>query len=602
MRVTPSTNPYRHLLATYLRPQRRRVLALTGLIILGIGLQLANPQIVAYFIDTASANTAVAGSEAYAAGLQRLFGAAAIFMIIAVVRQIVNIAAVYLGENVAWTATNALRADLALHCLRLDMAFHKQHKPGELIERVDGDVNQLANFFSQLIIQLGSNLLLLLGVLVLFFVADWRIGLAMTAVFFFTILVLNTLRQHTTPRWQKLRQADADLFGSLEEWFGATEIIRSSGAVATMMDRLYRLCRKRWLAMRSAMRANVWVMNTPTVTFALAYSIAHLIGTSLYQDSIMTIGSVYLIFYYVDIIRDPVWRINRQIEDLQRAGASINRIVALWQEQPTLVDGRTPLTSNGPLQVQFDQVSFYYADDPDTLILDDLNFTLAPGTVLGLLGRTGSGKSTLAKLLFRFYDPTQGAVRLNGQRIAEISQVDIRRQIGLVTQEVQLFHASVRDNLTMFDDTIAEDKIWEVLQDLGLGPWLDSLPLGLDTPISGDNALSAGEAQLLAFVRVFLADPGLVILDEASSRLDPATEQLIERAIDKLLAGRTAVIVAHRLGTVQRADEIMVLGHGRVLEHDKRHILADDVDSHFYKLLQTGLTEQIERSGDWVMR
>lgn len=593
MNQSKTTNPYWHLLATYLRPQGKQVLLLTLLIIVGIGLQLANPQIVAFFIDTASANTAVPGSDAYAAGLQKLFGAAAIFMSIAIVRQIINISAVYVGENVAWTATNALRADLALHCLKLDMAFHKQHKPGELIERVDGDVNQLANFFSQLIIQLGSNLLLIMGVLLLFFVADWRVGLSITAVFLITILSLNSLRRVTTPRWQKLRQADANLFGSLEEWFSGTEIIRTAGATATIMGKLYRLCRSRWLAMRSAMRANVWVMAIPTFTFALAYSIAHLFGANFYDDGLMTIGSVYLIFYYIDIIRDPVWRINRQIEDLQRAGASINRLVDLWQEQPTLHDGRTTTIPNGSLSVQFDHVSFFYADDPDTLILDNIDFTLKPGAILGLLGRTGSGKSTLAKLIFRFYDPTSGAIRLGGQDLRDTTQANIRQQIGLVTQEVQLFHASVRDNLTMFDDTIPDEQITAVLYDLGLAEWLNGLPNGLDSQISGDNALSAGEAQLLAFVRVFLADPGLVILDEASSRLDPATEQLIERAIDKLLTGRTAVIVAHRLGTVQRADEIMVLGHGRVLEHNTRSTLANDPHSHFYHLLQTGLEETL---------
>ncbi|MCP4361807.1 MAG: ABC transporter ATP-binding protein [Chloroflexi bacterium] len=586
-------HPYWHLLATYLRPQRGRVLTLTVLVIGGIGLQLANPQIVAYFIDTASENTAVPGTPAYTAGLRKLFIAAAIFMGIAIIRQIVNVAAVYIGEHVAWTATNALRADLALHCLQLDMTFHKQHKPGELIERVDGDVNQLANFFSQLIIQLGSNLLLLIGVIVLLYIADWRIGLAMTAVLLLATIILNFLRQRTTPRWQKLRQADANLFGSLEEWLSGVETIRSSGATATIMGKLYRHCRDRWLAMRSAMRANVWVMNTPTFTFALAYSCAHLFGASLYRDGIMTIGGLYLIFYYIDLIKDPVWRINRQIEDLQRAGASLNRIVDLRNEQPTLSDGRGTPIAAGPLSVQFNHVSFNYADDPHTRILDDVDFSLQPGAILGLLGRTGSGKSTLTKLLFRFYDPTEGVICLNGRDLRDATQAKIRQHIGLVTQEVQLFHASLRDNLTMFDDTIPDEKITAILNDLGLGEWANGLLFGLDTQISGNHVLSAGEAQLLAFARVFLADPGLVILDEASARLDPATEQLIERAIDELLNNRTAVIVAHRLGTVQRADEIMVLGNGRILEHNTRQILANDSGSHFYQLLQTGLEEEI---------
>lgn len=606
MNQLASIRPYWHLLTTYLRPQRGRVLALTALVVTGIGLQLVNPQIVAYFIDTASANTAVPGEPAYAVGLQNLFGAAAIFMSLAIVRHLVGITAVYVGENVAWTATNALRADLALHCLKLDMAFHKTHKPGELIERVDGDVNQLANFFSQLIIQLGSNILLLAGVLVLLLVADWRIGLAMTAVLLIGGVALRWFGKRATPRWQQLRQADANLFGSLEEWLSGAETIRSSGATAYAMGKLYRLTRDRWLAMRAAMRANVWVMNTPTGVFALAYACAHLFGTSLYQDGVMTIGGVYLIFYYIDLIKDPLWRINRQVEDLQRAGASVNRIVALWGQQPTLPDGPGVTFPTGPLAVQFDNVSFHYADDPEAAVLENITFTLAPGTIVGLLGRTGSGKSTLTKLLFRFYDPTEGAIYLgNGQPhavgplsasdvsfdIRQATQAQLRQHIGLVTQEVQLFHASVRDNLTMFDETIPDGRILAVLDDLGLRDWLNRLPAGLETDLAADTTLSAGEAQLLAFARVFLANPGLVILDEASSRLDPATERLIEQAMDKLLAHRTAIIVAHRLGTVQRADEILVLGDGRVLEHAPRTQLARDPHSHFYRLLQTGLEE-----------
>ncbi len=169
---------------------------------------------------------------------------------------------------------------------------------------------------------------------------------------------------------------------------------------------------------------------------------------------------------------------------------------------------------------------------------------------------------------------------------------DLRRHIGMVTQDVQLFAATVRDNLTLFDPDIPDARVLEVLRDLGLYGWFQSLPSGLDTELgSAGGGLSAGQAQLLAFARVFLKDPGLVILDEASSRLDPATEQLIERAVDKLLRGRTGIIIAHRLPTVQRADEIVILEEGEILERGPRALLASDPDSHFAHLLRTGLEE-----------
>ncbi|MBK7897329.1 MAG: ABC transporter ATP-binding protein [Anaerolineaceae bacterium] len=588
--------PYWDLLANYLKPQKKTVLWLALLLAVSIGLQLANPQIVKYFIDVASEPVAN-GTAAFQQGLNNLLGAAALFMGVAIVRQVIALTAVYVGENVAWTATNALRADLALHCLRLDMAFHKQHKPGELIERVDGDVNKLANFFSQLFIQLTSNVLLLVGVIVLLWLVDWRVGVSITAVSLLGVLALNYLRTLTVPRWEALRQTEAELFGFLEEWLTGMETIRTAGGEPYVLQKMLRLGRERWQRMRSAIKVNVFVWNLPLGVFTLAYIAAHIFGTTLFREGTLSIGGIYLIFYYIDVIKEPLWSINRQIEDLQKAAASIRRIMLLQAEQPTMHDGPGVGVAAGPLAVTFDHVSFFYADDPDTLILQDLNFSLAPGTVLGLLGRTGSGKSTLTKLLFRFYDPTDGAILLgtDGHRfdLRHAKQAELRRHIGLVTQEVQLFHASVRDNLTLFDPTISDAQILAVLDDLGLMPWLDSLPSGLDSPLQADASLSAGEAQLLAFVRVFLADPGLVIMDEASSRLDPVTELKIERAIDKLLANRTGIIVAHRLATVQRADEILILGNGRIVEYGRRTHLAADPASQFAQLLVTGLEEAI---------
>ena len=588
--------PYWDLLANYLKPQKKTVLWLALLLAASIGLQLANPQIVKYFIDTASEPVAN-GTAAFQQGLNNLLGAAALFMGVAIVRQVIALTAVYVGENVAWTATNALRADLALHCLRLDMAFHKQHKPGELIERVDGDVNKLANFFSQLFIQLTSNVLLLVGVIVLLWLVDWRVGVSITAVSLLGVLALNYLRTLTVPRWEALRQTEADLFGFLEEWLTGMETIRTAGGEPYVLQKMLRLGRERWQRMRSAIKVNVFVWNLPLGVFTLAYIAAHIFGTTLFRSSALSIGGIYLIFYYIDVIKEPLWSINRQIEDLQKAAASIRRIMALQAEQPTMLDGPGVDVPEGATAVTFDHVSFFYADDPDTMILQDLDFQLEPGTVLGLLGRTGSGKSTLTKLLFRFYDPTEGAILLGSDDsqfdLRDAKQAELRRHIGLVTQEVQLFHASVRDNLTLFDATISDAQILAVLDELGLMPWLNGLPNGLDSPLQADASLSAGEAQLLAFVRVFLADPGLVIMDEASSRLDPVTEMKIEQAIDKLLANRTGIIVAHRLATVQRADEIMILGDGRIVEYGRRTHLAADPTSQFAQLLVTGLEEAI---------
>ncbi len=580
-----TTISYWQLLKTYMQPQKKAVALLSMLIISSIALQLINPQLVRRFLDAVETGRS----------LRELLITAGIFMGIAVVAQVIKVAATYIGENVAWTATNELRADLALHCLRLDMSFHKTHKPGELIERVDGDVNKLANFFSQLVIQLFSNLLLMAGVIVLLWLIDWRVGLTISLIAGAGLFLLNWIKTLTVPLWERLRQVSSDLFGYLEEWLNGTEEIQTNRAAPYVMRRLYRLLRQRWRAKQHAMRINLVVMSLPNVVPTLAYIAAYLWGDQLFHSSVLTIGMVYLIFYYIDVLKEPLWSIQRQIQDLQQASAGLNRISALFAEQPTIWDGPTATLPAGALAVHFDQVSFHYEDD-ETAVLTNINFHLQSGRILGLLGRTGSGKTTVTRLLFRFYDPTAGTISLgSGSSLIDLRQLQqqtLRQRVGLVTQDVQLFHATLRDNLTLFDDRIDDAAILEALDKLGLLDWLETLPHGLNTRLDAAENLSAGEAQLLALARVFLADPGLVILDEASSRLDPATERLIERALDTLLTGRTVIIIAHRLATVQRADEIMVLANGRVLEHNNRFILANDPTSHFYKLLQTGLEKE----------
>jgi ATP-binding cassette, subfamily B, bacterial len=572
---------YARLLRDYLKPQMARALLLAVLLLASIALQLVNPQIIRYFLDSAEAQT----------GIERLFDAAALFMAVAIVRQIVFIAATYTSENVAWTATNALRADLALHCLKLDMSFHKQYKPGELIERVDGDVNQLANFFSQLVVNLFGNLLLVAGVLILLLLEDWRLGLAITGATLAGLLALYWLNSRVVPRWERLRETEAQLFGSIEEWLNGTEEIRSSGAEPYILRRLYTWLRERWLRVIAVMRVQIWISTLPINVFVLAYVAAHLIGNTLFRDGSMTIGGLFVIFYYIDIVKGPLWGILEQVQELQRATASIVRITELRGKEPTIHDGPGITFPGGPLAVAFEDVSFHYADDPDTRVLKDITFRLQPGTVLGLLGRTGSGKSTLTRLLFRFYDPSGGTIRVDTEDIRLARQTELRDRIGMVTQEVQLFRATVRQNLTLFDDTVPDERVLAVVREVGLDGWLAGLPQGLDTVLESGGGLSAGEAQLLAFARIFLADPGVVILDEASSRLDPATEARIEHAVERLMAGRTGIIIAHRLGTVQRADDIMILDEGRIIEYGARAVLAADPASRFSQLLRTGLEE-----------
>ena len=571
---------YWSLLGTYLRPQWKRATVMLGLLLSAVGLQLFVPQIVRAFIDGATTGTPV----------RELTRLALIFLTLALIKEVASAATTYAGQDVRWRATNALRRDLALHCLRLDMRFHNLKTPGEMIERVDSDVDELSNFFSHFVVEIMGNSVLLIGVLVMLFLEDWRVGVAFLGFCFITVLVLIRVIPFAVGQWEKAREASSELFGFLEERLAGTEDIAALGAGPYILRRFsetltvfLRDTRKAWVK-----GSVIWLASL--VTFTLGNITALAMGAWLFQQGILTIGAVYIIFHYNEMLRRPLETITRQMQDLQRAGGSITRIKELFGMQSATQDGEGDPVPDGILALDFDGVTFSYNGDDVTL--ENVDFRLQPGQVLGLLGRTGSGKTTIARLLFRLYDPAQGGIRLNGVDLRQPKLDDVRTRVGMVTQDVQLFRATVRDNLTFFDRSIPDARVEEVLKDLGLWHWVETLPDGMNTELESDGGgLSAGEAQLLAFTRVFLRDPGLVILDEASSRLDPATEQLIERAVDKLFENRTAIIIAHRLATVQRADQIMILEHGRIVEHGPREYLATNANSRFFQLLQTGMEE-----------
>jgi ABC-type multidrug transport system fused ATPase/permease subunit len=517
-------------------------------------------------------------------------GAGVLFVTIALVTQALTVLATYLGESVGWNATNRLRVDLAHHCLRLDMPFHKTHTPGEMIERIDGDVSAMSNFFSTFVIKVLGNILLMLGVLVVLFLEDWRIGLALGVFVGLMLFSMFRMNGYAVAPMRDEREAAAGLFGFIEERLSGLNDIRANGAGGHVMQGLYRAMRTLYTSGRRAWRAEGTLWSTFVGLFTLGHITAVAVSGWLFLSGSITLGTVFLVFIYAGMLDHPMGELTDQLKDLQKAGAGLVRVQELLALPVEIVDGSGADFPRGALAVSFDGVSFGYGDED--LVMHDLSMDLKPGTVLGLLGRTGSGKTTLARLLLRLYDPARGAISLGGNDVRDARLRELRHAVGFVTQDVQLFNATLRENLTMFDSTIPDEKIMRVVHELGLAEWYNSLPEGLNTLLGpGGGSLSAGEAQLLAFARIFLRDPGLVVLDEASSRLDPATERLIERAVDRLLRGRTGIIIAHRLATVQRADEIMVLEDGRVLEHGSRLQLANDPRSRFSQLLRTGLEE-----------
>jgi ABC-type multidrug transport system fused ATPase/permease subunit len=589
------------LLWRYLAPFKGRVSLLSLLLLGSIGLQLWSPQVVRTFLDQAQQGRSS----------RVLLGTAVLFFLLTISQKTISLYSTYLSEDLGWAATNRLRHDLAAHCLRLDMGFHKLRTPGELIERIDGDVSTLAESFSALVVQMFGNSLLLLGVLVLIFHQSWQFGLIGLIYALLMFGIQRLIRPQMVKIGNAVRQGYADLAGYLGERLSGTEDIRANGGEAYVMARLYPIMAHitHWRLRDEWMGGLSFSSSYMLYVFALVATLG--LAGSAYLQGRMSIGTVYLMVYYVGLMESPLKYIRRQIAQLQRAYAGIGRINMFFQTEVGVVETAVATLPITAPTIRFDGVSFAYQDKlsmaneespisnlKSQIVLHDLDFELEANRILGILGRTGSGKTTLTRLLFRLYDVDVGAIRLDGLDVRDVALSDLRRHVGMVTQEVQLFAATIRDNLTLFRNhdpheiTISDDQIISAVATLGLKEWFHTLPDGLDTMLkSGGKGLSAGEAQLLAFTRVFLRDPRLIVLDEASSRLDPATERLLEQAIDRLLHGRTGIIIAHRLRTVHRADDILILENGKRLEHGPRTELAANPQSRFYQLLQTGLEE-----------
>lgn len=558
----------------YLGPQKYLALALGCTLLSVTGLSLYSPRLLKGFLDSATEHRPV----------RELIWIATHYCVVNVCQSVLRVLATYLGTRMSAASTNALREDLVDHCLRLDMHFHLRHTPGEMIERLDGDISTLNEVFSTFFMQIASNVLLLGGLLVLVCIEDWRAGLALSVCSLCTLAIANRLRSKGQGHQRAFLEASGDFFGYVEERIAATDNIAPLGATwatvhgfLTKSFVLFRACLSAQLSM------NV-TLNTVWLVFYIANAAALGIGGYLFLDGYLTLGSVYLMHAYVSMTRRPVEGLVAQMENVLRALASIERLHELLDCKSRVVDGQGDELPDGALAVSFDGVVFRY--DERAIALQNVSFQLRPGERLGVVGRTGSGKSTIARLLFRLYDPDSGEIRLSRIRLSDSKLRNLRRRIGVVPQTPQLFEGTIRDNLTLLDRSVPDAKLNTILESLGMEAWMARQEDGLDTVLGADGTgLSAGEAQLLVLARVFIADVGLIILDEPSAMLDDGTATLFYRALDTLLESRTSIVIAHRLETLDRVDKILLLEDGRVVEFGPRESLAADPRSRFFELL-----------------
>jgi ATP-binding cassette subfamily B protein len=578
----------------FLRPQAWSLAGLGLALVVGVGLQLWGPQIIKAFIDEVS----VRGS---AAPLSDLWTIAGLYLVVTVIAQLVRLAGAYFSADVGWGAANRLRADLLVRILRLDSAFHDRRSPGELIERADGDVSAMVSVFSQFLFQILGSTLLLIGIVVVLGVKSLLVAAALSAFAVCAFVIIHLTRGLGVERFAAERQARSSLSAFVEERVSGLDDIRANGGANHITQVLGGLNKDVTRTGMSAIsRSAIYIVLVTNGVFVTGYLIALFIGIYLYRGGFGTLGTIYLLMQYATMMRAPLESIGAQMQELQRALGSLSRIGEIQNARSEILDGPGVAWTAGPRAIAFDKVSFRYsaAASPANDALREISFALPAGRTLGIVGRTGSGKTTLVRLLCRLYDPTSGHIRLDGHDIRSARLDQLRGQIGVVTQEVETLEATVRDNLTLFDPEIDDPTLVGILHELGLAPWLARQSAGLDTMLtSGGGDLSAGESQLLAFARVFVRSPGLVVLDEASSRLDPSAERVTEVALDRLLTGDptrggrrpTLVIVAHRLATLRRADLIMILEDGEIVEFGEQSVLAGDPSSRFAGMLKVGM-------------
>ncbi len=519
-----------------------------------------------------------------------LTGLAIAYVVLFSAQYLIGVASVYVSQDLAWATTNKLRYDLTEHCLYLDMSFHNKYKPGEMIERVDGDVSSLANFFSSFSLRLISSFFMVVGVLISLYLEHWIFGVTFTCFVLISSIAIYYARNFSVTAFKKVRQKSAEVYGHIEEILKGKEDIKGTGGEKFVMNTYYQKAEE-------LVNFNFKAEKRRLVFILILWNFLALMTTLVFVPSIpllnrgeITLGTIFLILLYSEMLYWPILQITRQMQNFQEAGGSIKRINELFGYTSKLIDKGEKDFPKHNASISISNVQFQYKKDEP--VLKHITLGIENKEKIGLVGSTGCGKTTLSRMIFRLYDPDAGQILINNTDIRDIPLKELRGNIAYITQNVQLFNATVRDNITFFNQEVTDEKILSVIEKLKLQPWLERLKQGLDTELNaGKEGLSAGEAQLLALTRAFLKDPSIVIMDEASSRIDPATERMLESAIDHLLKDRTAIIIAHRLETLDKVDAIALLAEGQIIEYGKREDLERDRNSKYYRLKEKGLEE-----------
>jgi ATP-binding cassette subfamily B protein len=552
-------------LAEILAPYKWRVLAMFFALVAATAAALAPAPLAKLAIDQGirQHDTAV---------LDRIV---VVFLISAVVYGIATYAQTYLVGWVGQRALQDLRLKLFAHLQSLSIGFYSRNRAGVLISRMTNDVEALDQLVEDGLATLIQSSLTLLGVVVILLVLDFH--LALLTFIALPILGLGALafRIASADAYRLTREKIATITGYLQETLSGIRVVRAFGQ------------ERRHIAEFKALNDENRRANWTTVKLNAAYFPGVELLSALVTVEILLIGGIEalngntstgVVFAFIAALNnffDPIQQLSQLYTTYQSGMAALDKIFALLDEKPELVDApdATELDQiRGELT--FDHVSFRYGTDEDSAwALRDIDLTVAPGETVALVGETGAGKSTFAKLVARFYDPTEGAVRVDGHDLRAVTAHSLRSQMGMVPQEGFLFSGTVRDNLSFGRVDATDAQLRDAARAVGADEFIMALPEGYDTQVGERGVqLSAGQRQLVAFARALVADPRILVLDEATANVDVHTESIIEEGLRRLVTGRTSIVIAHRLSTIQHADRILVMEYGQIVEqgtHDE---------------------------------
>ena len=553
-----------------LAPRWPAVAIATAAIVIYTFASLARPLVIQYALDEGVGTGGDGGSG------EKLAWAGGVFFALLLLVYVFQGLSTYLVNRIGQDFLRELRIRLFSHYQRMSLAFFGRENAGRLVARMTSDVATVNDVLNNGFLMVVQSTLTLAGATIILFVLSWQLSLATALILPPLVIATVIFRVYSERAYGSVRERIADVMIHMQESFSGLRVVQAFAREQRNMERFGAINEKNFWANVNTVRISALFFPFVEWLSAVGIGIILYFGGRLVAGDAVTIGTVTAFVFYLEFIFQPIQNLSQVFDMVQSAGAALNKIFGILAVEPDVPEAEAPVALAAPLagRIALDGVTFGY--NPERPVLRNITTTIEPGQHIVLVGPTGAGKSTLAKLMTRFYDPVQGRVTIDGYDLRTLANSDLRRSVTMVPQEGFLFTGTIRENILFGRPDAGAEAVEAACRTLGIDGFVESLPHGYETMVSfRGSRLSAGEKQLVSIARAFLADPPVLILDEATSSLDPATEEQVEESLRKLLKGRTSVVIAHRLSTAEHADRVLVVDDGAIVEDgNHRELLA----------------------------